>query len=164
MLTQERLKQVLSYDPDTGVFVWLSKPNRRVVVGSVAGALVGRFGYRGISVDGRRYYTHRLAVLYMTGAWPTETVDHKNGVPGDDRWCNLREASRSQNSANRKAQSHSRAGLKGAIWHKQSQKWVSALVHKGRSKFLGKYDTPEAAHAAYMKAARELHGEFARPA
>lgn len=164
MLTQECLKQILHYCPETGVFTWLRPTGRRAKIGMIAGALTGRFGYRTITINNERYYAHRLAWFYMTGEWPKETIDHKNGVPGDDRWENLREATRSQNSANRKAMSDTRAGLKGAIWHPQSQSWVSAIVHRGKSTFLGKFATAEAAHAAYTKAARDLHGEFAKVA
>lgn len=90
MLTQERLKELLTYEPATGVFRWRERRGNQgggcVAPGDEAGS-VYKNGYRMIGVGGRRYGAHRLAFLYMTGAFPPAEVDHINGVPADNRWC-----------------------------------------------------------------------------
>ncbi|CAH0532169.1 Phage HNH homing endonuclease (ACLAME 27) [Ralstonia phage UAM5] len=101
---------------------------------------------------------HRLAWLYMTGKWPEQFIDHANMNKGDNRWGNLREANKSQNNANQPARTTS--GLKGAYWSNASMSW-QAKINK---RYLGSYGTAEEAHAAYMEAARERFGEFARAA
>src|ERR1700674_1345685 len=99
MVLAERLRAVLLYDPETGVFT------RRINRGKwKAGAQVGWLrpdGYIGIGLDYHEYLAHRLAWLYVTGEWPID-VDHENTCRSDNRWDNLREASRSQNMRNMK--------------------------------------------------------------
>jgi len=101
ILTAERLREVLHYDPETGAWTWLVAPRKgRSYVGQRAGALKDD-GYRIIGIDGVRYRSNRLAWLYMTGAWPEADVDHRDRASrGDDRWTNLRAATRSQNQGN----------------------------------------------------------------
>ncbi|MCK9994454.1 MAG: hypothetical protein Dbin4_02974, partial [Alphaproteobacteria bacterium] len=98
-LTQSRLKELLHYDPDTGVFTRRVQTSSNARVGDVAGCLHPE-GYRHIQIDGKRYAAHRLAWLYMTGEWPTNQLDHLNGVRDDNRWGNLREATHGQNQQN----------------------------------------------------------------
>lgn len=158
MLTADRLRQLLDYDPDTGVFRWrVGKAN--VAAGSRAGC-ARPDGYRGIRIDGRRHHEHRLAFLHVTGAMPPEDVDHINGDPGDNRWINLRPASRSQNLANSRLRRDNKSGIRGVSWHAVAQKWLASISVSGRSKYLGVHDTKEAALAAYASAAADLHGEF----
>lgn len=159
-LTQERLKELLSYDPDIGVFVWVKANTNRVKVGDVAGHPDKQHGYRLIGIDGRIYHAARLAFLYMTGEMP-DNVDHRNRDRGDDRWENLRAATRSQNQMNRGVQSNSSSGLKGAHWHPQSKKWYARITAHGHTHNLGLHKTPELAHQAYCAAAARLHGAFA---
>lgn len=157
MLTAERLHQLLAYDPETGVFTWLVAKNRRIKIGAVAGHL--RDGaYRQIKIDGRRYEAHRLAFLYMTGAWPKGQVNHINSDKVDNRFVNLREATRPQNKANRR----SAGGFKGVYWHKRDRRWQVLITVAGTRRHLGYFDTAEAAHAAYCAAAIKHSGNFAR--
>lgn len=160
-ITQERLREVLDYDPETGAFTWLVSNSNRVRVGDHAGCICKKHGYRLIGIDGVVYRASRLAVLYMTGDLPSKTVDHRNLNRLDDRWENLREASRSENQFNRGAQLNNRTGLKGVSMtgsgRYQSRIYVGGVVHR-----LGSYDTPEQAHAAYSAAAPKFHGDFAR--
>jgi hypothetical protein len=164
MLTAERLREVLSYNPETGAFTWLVSTSNRIRVGDVAGS-VRPDGYRKICVDGRQYLAHRLAYLYVTGEWPAEYLDHINGNPGDDRWANLRSATGTQNSANKRKQRNNTSGFKGVLRHAARKKqWQARIGINGHGKCLGYFDTPENAHAAYVAAAVKRFGEFARAA
>lgn len=161
MITQERLKQVLRYNASTGVFTWVSKPaarSNRVKVGTEAGITNAR-GYRHIGIDQKKYLAHRLAWLYMTGECP-KYIDHINGVPGDDRWANLRSATMPQNGANSRLPKNNTSGLKGVSWAAKDKKWRAQIC----SAHIGYFDTAEDAHTAYMVAARERFGNFARAA
>lgn len=100
MITAERLRTILEYNPDTGDWIWLDPPNHNTrLKGQTAGNLRSD-GYRAIRIDGALYYSSRLACLYMTGEWPIEEMDHKDRDPSNDRWSNLREASSSLNKRN----------------------------------------------------------------
>ena len=90
MITQERLKQLYRYEPDTGRFIRIYSKQRPDTIGRIAGAPHGN-GYLEITIDGRTYYAHRLAWLYMTGAWPKGQIDHKNCIRYDNKWENLRD-------------------------------------------------------------------------
>jgi hypothetical protein len=155
MLTQARLKEVLRYDPDSGEFFWLISLSSRRPIGSKAGGM-SRYGY--IGIDGVRYYAHRLAWLYVYGELP-KCIDHINQNKSDNRIVNLREADKIQNGGNSKARK-SRSGLKGAHWHRKAGRWTATVWHEGKCIYLGLFDTPEEAHAAYCKTAEELYGEF----
>ena len=160
MLTQKRLKELLSYDPDTGEFRWRMTLNNRAPSGSVSG-YVNHHGYVRIMIDKKTYQAHRLAWLYVYGEFVPE-LDHKNGVRSDNSISNLRPATRSQNLGNSRKPSTNRSGKKGVSWNESRQKWRADIQHNGRHIWLGRFDTSEAAHAAYCKAARELFGEFAQ--
>jgi hypothetical protein len=145
------------------VFIWkLDPPTGRKVAGKRAGH-VNQEGYEIIGFSGRHVYlSHRLAFLWMTGAWPANEVDHINGVPSDNRFSNLRQATRSENARNRRTNCNSASKLKGAFWHPQMRRYFSRIMKDGVYRYLGLFETKEEAHAAYCKAAKELHGEFAR--
>lgn len=163
MLTFNRLKYLLHYDPITGIFTWLQYRGGTARVGSVAGTIGGR-GYRYIFVDNRQYRDHRLAIFYMTGSWPLEQVDHVKGDRSDCRWEKIREASSSQNMANRKVGSNSTSGFKGVSFRKREGRWCARVQCGKKRHELGLFDTPELAHAAYVSAANEYFGAFARAA
>lgn len=157
-LTQARLKGLLHFNADTGVFTWIANTIR---IGRVAGGL-DKNGYVLIHVDGKRRKAHRLAWLYMHGELPIEYIDHVNCIRSDNRIINLREANKSENEHNRTKYLNNKTGFKGVSWHKASQKWQSCIKVNGKQKHLGLFDTTEAAHATYCKAAKELHGKFAK--
>jgi hypothetical protein len=155
MLTIERLKHLLHYDPDTGVFTH-RVARKRVVVGEEAGHVDASHGYRTICIDYKKYYAHRLAIFYMTGEWPTKLVDHWDTNRLNNRYKNLRDASRLVNQQNlRKANTDNSSGLLGA--HKKRGKWSSQIRVSGKVIRLGSFDTAEQAHEAYVSAKRELH-------
>lgn len=158
MLTQERLKELLQYDPETGVFTRLI-PTQRTRAGDVVGRSRAD-GYVDIKVDGKHYLAHRLAYLYMAGAWPSDEVDHKDLDRANNQWSNLRAATRSQNMANRAAWGVS--GLKGVQFHPKTGKYKAQTKINGKDLYIGLFPTAEGAHAAYVRAANDNFGEFAR--
>lgn len=157
MLTQERLKVMLHYDPETGLWTWLwcPPPNQRYT-GTQAG-YTRSDGYNLIRIGGTAYYCSRLAHLYMTGKWPEEEVDHKDRDPNNDKWENLREATSSQNKINRGLNSSNTSGFRGVSFNKARGKWVAYVD----TLQLGAFDTIEEAVAARDSAAKDIHGEFA---
>lgn len=161
-MDQEYLKSILSYDAGTGEFRWLAKISNKVIVGGVAGGF-NTAGYIVIGIGGRTYYAHRLAWIYTTGAAPRQ-VDHRDGDRGNNRWLNLRPATNQQNVLNSKRAASNTSGFKGVSWHKGGSKWSAYIILDGRKKHLGLHDTPEAAHAAYLAAAKAAQPEFARAA
>jgi hypothetical protein len=155
MLTQERLKELLSYNPETGVFVWRTRRS-----GIKVGVLVGSpnaDGYLRIMVDKKRYLSHRLAWFYMYGYWPDKQIDHINRVRTDNRIENLREATPLQNTWNLSIRSYNTSGLTGASVHKKSGKWIAQISIAGRKKHLGLHATAEEAHIAYLEAKEQHH-------
>lgn len=158
-ITESRLKELLHYDPDTGVFRRLvNRRGLKARAGAVAG-WIDKDGYRRIEVDGRRYSAHRLAWFYVHGAFPNKELDHRNGVRDDNRIANLREATPGQNQANSKAK---RNGLKGVCWNRRAKKWQSNICIRRKLVYLGLFRSESEAHAAYYEAAQHLFGEFAR--
>jgi heme-degrading monooxygenase HmoA len=164
-LTAERLRELLAYDPAAGVFTWRVdvRGGAWVKAGHVAGTIHSRDGYRQISICKVQHKAHRLAWLYVTGAWPSEQIDHVNGDRSDNRIANLREASAAGNARNARRRIDNVSGFKGAYEYRPG-KWRAYINKDGRRINLGTFATPEEAHAAYVAAAQEHHGEFARPA
>lgn len=160
MVTQSQLQELLDYDPETGVLTWKVNGKGARKAGNRAGGYRPD-GYRSISIGGKRYLEHRVIWLYVTGSFPREHTDHANGDQGDNRFCNLREATHAENMRNRRGHRNSKTGLKGT--RALNGKWVSQISRNGRYKHLGTFDTPELAHAAYIAAAQQAHGEFFRP-
>lgn len=157
-LTHERLLELLSYDPDTGVWRWRVNRQPRITAGDVAGGVSKRWGYRVIGIDGYLYRSARLAWYYVNKEWPLCEVDHEDLVRDHDWFDNLRLASSSQNNANRRARRDNKSGLNGAYFI--NGKWRAYIRH-GRAIYLGTFGSAEEAHAAYVAKAKELFGEFA---
>ena len=157
-LTAERLRGLLSYDQATGVFTWREKPSPRIHAGAVAGTVMSH-GYRHIKIGDRYYKAHRLAWLYVVGSWPQAHIDHRNCHRDDNRFDNLREASRAINSQNRRNASRGKrsCNLLGAYLDRNSGRWNSKLRVNGRVRFLGCFATAEEAHEAYVAAKRIHH-------
>ena len=153
-LTQERLQFLLSYDPETGEFKFLVSRGGRMS-GSVAG-YIQRDGYSKIRIDNYGHVAHRLAWLYVTGAFPTGELDHINGVRSDNRFSNLRDVSHTENQRNCGLASNNTSGYRGVCFHKQMQRWMARVHVNDKKIYLGLFDTPEDAHAAYAIAAAEL--------
>ncbi len=113
-----------------------------------------------IKIDKQGIRRHAIVWAIHNGYWAKE-IDHKNRDPSDDRIENLRECTNSQNNANQRRRSDNKSGFKGAYWCNRGKRWCAMISFNGKNKYLGGFDTPEEAHLAYVKAARELFGEFA---
>jgi len=152
-LTQERLKMLLRYDLENGTFTRIGQTGTRCdLIGATAGGPTSD-GYWRIAVDGVRYRAHRLAWFYVTGRWPDPEVDHRNGMGTDNRWANLREATSAINKQNRRAANkNNKIGMIGV-----SRAPAGKFRARINAKHIGVFDTPEAAHDAYLKAKRQEH-------
>lgn len=160
-LPHETLILLLDYNPATGVFTWKNKISTKVVVGEPAGFFDN--GYWRVSLYGVQYMMHRLAWFYVTGKWPEEELDHINMDRSDNRFCNLREATKSENMQNRPKQKNNTTGFKGVSRHHDGKRFT-AQIHRNRKKMhLGVFNTAEEAHAAYAEASK-VHHKYGRTA
>ncbi len=154
-LTSNKLKEVASYDPETGLFFRLVKVSN-VSAGNVL-PKPSRNGYFRMRIDGRLYYMHRLAWLYVNGAWPKNLIDHVDGIKTNNKIDNLREAAFFENFQNITIKSKAASGLRGAYLDKASGRWQSKILFRGKRISNGYFDTAELAHAAYVEAKRRHH-------
>lgn len=161
-LTADRLRELLSYDPETGEFTRLVSVAPRALAGQKSGDLDSK-GYIRLRVDGKRYLGHRLAWFYMTGEWPPEQIDHRNGSRTDNRFTNLRLATAAQNLWNSTGWKASQVAFKG-VTRSHSGGFRARIRSDGKERQIGVYPTPEEAKAAYDAVASALHGEFAKVA
>ena len=118
-LTQDYLKSILHYDPDTGIFRWAKRRATWIPAGTIAGSTCEK-GYAIIVINYKIYRAHRLAWLYMTGSHPPEFIDHINLDRKDNRFCNLRLSTRAQNMQNFRIRPDNKSGVKGVYWDAKS--------------------------------------------
>lgn len=157
ILTAARLRELLSYDHDSGDFRWRGKPRQSVNVGDVAGYVTSA-GYVRIKIENSRYMAHRLAWLYVYGDWPAGEIDHINGVQGDNKIFNLRILSRRGNQHSQtKVPVNSKSGERGVT--QKGGRFVARIFNDGASINLGTYNTKMEAKAAYWTAKKRLHPE-----
>ncbi len=160
----ERLREVLSYDSETGLFTWLISLSPVVKPGDIAGTVtIG--GYIHIGIDRVYFGAHRLAWLYIHGQWPKEEIDHVNLDRTDNRLCNLREANNQQNSANTRAQKNNRVGIKGVqkkIGNRGAVSFRARIRVNDNLLHLGYFETAKQASDAYASAATLHFGAFVR--
>ena len=134
-LTQTYLKEALYYNPEAGIFTWKKNRGKKTKKGGTAGSL--KEGYYRISIDNVSYRSHRLAFLYMTGEFPENQVDHINHDRGDNKWCNLREVTTTENKRNCPMSKGNTSGFTGVHFHKGGNGWVSSIKINGKIKYLG---------------------------
>jgi hypothetical protein len=159
------LRRYLAYDKATGVLTWKARPSvkSRCEIGAEAGYME-KDGYRRLKFMGRLYHTHVVAWALVTGEWPEHEVDHRDVNQGNNRWDNLRLATRSQNKANMAAPVTNTSGVKGVYWDAARCKWVASIRVDGKKRMLGRFpaDQKDVAASTYQAAARHHFGEFAR--
>lgn len=145
------------YDPETGHFFWLVSPSRKIVVGNRAGHTIdGRWR---LYLNGKGYKAHRVAWLMMLGNWPGKDIDHINRDPLDNRWINLREATKHENCRNM-SKPLGKTGVRGVIYRSDIGKYVSHIRTDGGRVCLGYFLSLEEAKMAYATASIKYHGEF----
>jgi hypothetical protein len=166
-ITQSRLKALLNYDMETGVFTWLVNRGK-ARIGCKAGGISPRDDglriYISIGMDGKQYLAHRLAWLFVYGDFPEKDIDHKDCDGTNNRWNNLRLATQTQNNANTRTHAKSITGIKGVRLQKRTGRYEAQIQSEGKLKYLGTFDTPDEAKNAYFNAAKECFGEYARAA
>jgi len=161
LITQDVIKNILEYNQYSGKFIWKNCAGRRKRNGDTAGFKDSQ-GYVKIKIFGKSHFAHRVAFIYMTGRSPVEEIDHVNLVKDDNKWSNLREATRLQNSMNKWKRKHNRSGFKGVSFHKRCKKWVAQIQKNKKCYHLGYYKTPQEAYSIYIREALRQHGKFAQ--
>ena len=168
-----QVRELLDYDPETGLLTWRERKLRAGYecydrswntqwAGRVTGTLEKKTGYLRITIYGKQYFAHNVIWVWMTGKWPDSLTDHEDTNKANNRWSNLRLATPMQNNANVGLIASNKSGFKGVHWNKARRKWEAAIQINRSHKTLGRFDTAEVAHAAYMAAAIKAFGEFAR--
>lgn len=174
-LTQQEIKSLVDYNPETGEFVWRPRSEKDnyhgwngVYAGKPAGTTdrAGWNGYKLLTLRAKQYKYHRLVWLWMTGSFPPDgvNIDHINGDKADNRWCNLRLATVSQNGANAKLSKANKSGAKGVFFRSDLKKKWGANLKVGNV-ILQRwcFETFEEALAQRREWEREYFGEYARP-
>jgi len=168
-LSQEYLKSILGYDPETGKFTRLHRADRSKQWNTrYAGKEAGydwtpsgcRVTYKVINIDHYPYLAHRLAVLWMTGRFPEDLIDHEDLDGTNNRWVNLRDANRAKNGFNRTASKNSKTGVKGVS--PCGKRFRATIQANGVWKSVGTFDTVAEAQAAHAAESDRLHAEFSR--
>ncbi len=136
-LTQAKLKELLHYNPDTGIFTWLNGRGNGTLKEDKAGSICNN--YIEIGVNKISYYAHRLAWLYMEGYFPENEIDHINRIKDDNRWCNLRHVSSTCNKRNRDKQSNNTSGVSGVTFHKHNNLWQAQIKVNNKNIYIGAF-------------------------
>lgn len=159
-ISHAELLERVSYDPETGVFRWIVSWCSKAKAGRELGSW-DLYGYKTVRLYKRSYKLHRLAWFYMTGDWPTGDIDHINGVRHDNRWANLRDVSRKTNLENsHRPGSHKVSNLPRGVANARAGRYSAHISHFNKTVYLGVFDTPEEASAAYRAAKKLLHLGF----
>ena len=154
MITQARLKELLHYDPETGIFTRIKSYCSRAIAGTAAGSKDSN-GYLRIRLGGA-YAAHRLAFIYMTGKYPN-VIDHINGNPSDNRWINIRSVTRAENAKNQKIGVRNSTGSLGVYWVAEGKKWRSKIKVGGKQINLGLFSNINDARAARLAAEKKYN-------
>lgn len=168
------LLEAFLYDPETGELWWRERPlhhfknsdyqgrwNRRRAGTQAGYTEPDRYSF--VALFNKHHYVHRIIFKLMTGRAPAVEIDHINCQKSDNRWINLREATKSQNSGNVRVAKRSKTGIKGVVLEQRTGKFIAYFTVGRRGRRLGAFPTKEEAHAAYCEAARQHFGEFWNP-
>lgn len=156
-LTQAALKQVLSYDPSNGYFLWVSKhPSKRIVLNTRAGSLDKSSGYRSIKLYGHKYPEAHLACLYMTGEFPKGQMDHEDHVRDNNAWSNLKDVTFLENMRNRRTLKHTITGHQGIWYNPKTNRYIARIRMNGKSVYQSKFTTANQAIEAREAKLKEL--------
>lgn len=159
MLTVERLKELLTYDPETGYFT-RNNNTGKFKAGSTSGWTNG-LGYYFLSIDGKTYLGHRLVFFLELGDWPKE-VDHIDGNPSNNKRSNLRIVTSAQNSWNTVKHKDNTSGYKNVFWSNEHQKYRARFMINGKNIEVGLFDDPKEASEKVSEIRAKYHGEFSR--
>lgn len=162
-LPQKLVKMLWRYDPETGYFYWLVRYGHCEIGDRAGFQKYRKHGSGPITMifGGHHYMAHNLAWIYMTGRNPNNEVDHINRDQTDNRWKNLRAATRSQNQANTRLYKNNKLRIRGVHFVKANGRYRVMISHDGKNKHLGYFNTVDEAATAYSVAARAVHGKFA---
>lgn len=159
-LSHETLTALLDYNPETGVFVWKVDRGTSTKAGSEAGTI--NRGYGQLCINKTLFASHRVAWFYIHKRWPVAELDHINLDRADNRLVNLREVTKTENNRNVGRKKHNKSGFKGVCIH--GDKFTAYITVDSETVYLGIYNTPEEAHAAYAAASLQYHGNYGRAA
>jgi hypothetical protein len=159
-MTPQDLREIFSYDPETGELRWKTRVSLRFHIGELVGS-IDSHGYRRVTVRGRHLKCHRIAWAMVHGEWPAEQVDHVDGNRANNAIANLREATNAQNNWNINHRSLGASGYRGVQWNKADKRWRASITVNKRTIYLGQFKTAEEASRAYLAAKATHHGEFA---
>jgi hypothetical protein len=159
----EQLLREIGYDPETGRLFWLGSRGRRKVGTEAGNVHKGRIR---VKYTYKYYFAHRIAWTKVYGKIPDDLeIDHKNVNSLDNRLCNLRLSTHSQNNANgHKMGRLQTSKYKGVYWNKRQNKWQAQITVDGKNRYLGLFEDEYQAHLAFVRASAEAFGEFARAA
>lgn len=146
-LTQDRLKELLSYDPVTGVFRWAKPTNSRTNVWDIAGGVKPKYKHKHknrtqylvITISRKLYFAHRLVWLYMYGKWPQHQIDHIDGDSLNNCIANLRDVTRTENQKNRRLAKNNTSGVTGVVWNSTRNRWHAKMKVEGKYIHLGSF-------------------------
>lgn len=160
LLTQDYIKSILNYNEHTGIFTWIVN-KQGIKIGDTAGSFCRNTNYVRIKINGVKYFSHRLAFLYMEGSFPENIVDHINGVRSNNSQRNLRKCTYAENNANRGKTTNNTSGVKGVHWNKHKGMYCARIAFNRKKVELSYFTTLEEAVKAYQEASTRFHGEFA---
>lgn len=158
----ETLRELLSYDPATGVLCWRVARSNRVQPGVPITKTSPSTGYVRVTVNKKVLAAHRVAWVLTTGKWPEGVVDHINGVKTDNRMINLRDVTRADNCLNRVGtQTNKQTGDLGVFFDKRRGAWYAQICRHGKTRHLGTFKSQQEAACAAVNARKAILGEVA---